>query len=121
MANFRAGPRYVVAGGALKAKVLNRAAKAAMRWWGESMRGGLNPLSLGGLGASPGKFCKIYVSKKAEAIRTTVVPIRILICTTVVPIRIFIGTTVVRIRILIGTTGIFDFLLNLIMLFFSFS
>ena len=58
---------------------------------------------------------------KAEAIRTTVVPIRILIRTTVVPIRILIGTTVVRIRILIGTTGIFDFLLSLIMLFFSFS
>ena len=42
----------------------------------------------------------------AEAIRTTVVPIKILIRTTVVPITPLIGTTVVRIRILIGTTGI---------------
>ena len=41
----------------------------------------------------------------AEAIRTTVVSIRILIRTTVVPITPLIGTTVVRIRILIGTTG----------------
>ena len=40
------------------------------------------------------------------AIRTTVVPIRILIRTTVVPIRILIRTTFVPIRILIGTTGI---------------
>ena len=46
------------------------------------------------------------VSPGAEAIRTTVVPIRILIRTTVVPITPLIGTTVVRIRILIGTTGI---------------
>ena len=45
-------------------------------------------------------------SSTAEAIRTTVVPIRILIRTTVVPIWILIGTTVVRIRILIGTTRI---------------
>ena len=44
--------------------------------------------------------------RKAEAIRTTVVPIRILIRTTVVPITPLIRTTVVRIRILIGTTGI---------------
>ena len=43
---------------------------------------------------------------KAEAIRTTVVPIRILIRTTVVPITPLIDTTIVRIRILIGTTGI---------------
>ena len=57
----------------------------------------------------------------AEAIRTTVVPIRILIRTTVVPITPLIGTTVVRIRILIGTTGILDFLLSLIMLYFEFS
>ena len=35
----RAGPRDVVAGGALKARVLNRAGKAA-RGGGESMRGG---------------------------------------------------------------------------------
>ena len=46
------------------------------------------------------------IKLEAEAIRTTVVPIRILIRTTVVPIRILIGTTVVRIRILIGTTRI---------------
>ena len=51
--------------GALEAEVLNRAAKAA-RGEGESMRGGLNPLSLGGPGgASAGKFCKIYVSENA--------------------------------------------------------
>ena len=49
---------------------------------------------------------------KAEAIRTTVVPIRILIRRTVVPITPLIGTTVVRIRILIDTTGIYDFLLT---------
>ena len=55
----------------------------------------------------------------AEAIRTTVVPIRILICTTVVPIMPLIGTTVVRIRILIDTTGIWDFLLSLIMLYLA--
>ena len=62
----------------------------------------------------------IWPDLTAEAIRTTVVPIRILIRTTVVPIRILIGTTVVpvvpiriligttvvQIRILIGTTGI---------------
>ena len=42
----------------------------------------------------------------AEAIRTTVVPIRILIRTTVVPITPLIGMTVVRIRILIGTIEI---------------
>ena len=53
---------------------------------------------------------------KAEAIRTTVMPIRILIHTTVVPITPLIGTTFVRIRILIGTTGVYDFLLSLIML-----
>ena len=47
-----------------------------------------------------------YTMIMAEAIRTTVVPIRILIRTTVVPIMPLIGTTVVRIRILIGTTGI---------------
>ena len=46
------------------------------------------------------------VQRMAEAIRTTVVPIRILIRTTVVPITPLIGTTVLRIRILIGTTGI---------------
>ena len=46
------------------------------------------------------------VSKLAEAIRTTVVPIWILIRTTVVPITPLIGTTVMQIRILIGTTGI---------------
>ena len=46
------------------------------------------------------------VVQLAEAIRTTVMPIRILIRTTVVPITPLIGTTVVRIRILIGTTGI---------------
>ena len=50
--------------------------------------------------------CKKIIIKTAEAIRTTVVPIRILIRTTVVPITPLIGTTVVRIRILIGTTGI---------------
>ena len=48
----------------------------------------------------------LLVGGEAEAIRTTVVPIRILIRTTVVPITPLIGTTVVRIRILIGTTGI---------------
>ena len=47
-----------------------------------------------------------YLYFMAEAIRTTVVPIRIFIRTTVVPITPLIGTTVVRIRILIGTTGI---------------
>ena len=58
-------------------------------------------------------FCLIIDAKHiiilfewAEAIRTTVVPIMILIRTTVVPITPLIGTTVVRIRILIGTTGI---------------
>ena len=43
---------------------------------------------------------------RAEAIRTTVVLIRILIRTTVVPITPLIGTTVGEIRIIIGTTGI---------------
>ena len=38
------------------------------------------------------------VSRRAEAIRMTVVPIRILIRTTVVPITPLIGTTVVLIR-----------------------
>ena len=42
----------------------------------------------------------------AKAIRTTVVPIRILIRMTVVPITPLIGTTDEPIRILIGTTGI---------------
>ena len=46
------------------------------------------------------------LNAKTLAIRTTVVPIRILIRTTVVPIRILIRTTVVPIRILIRTTGI---------------
>ena len=55
-------PEIMLRGGALKAEVFNRAAKAAR---GGSMRGGLNPLSLGGLGASKGKFCKIYVSENA--------------------------------------------------------
>ena len=51
-------------GGAPEAEVLNRAAKAASREGeGESMKGGLNLLSLGGPGASPGKFCKIYVAE----------------------------------------------------------
>ena len=45
----------------------------------------------------------------AEAIRTTVVPIRILNRTTVVPITPLIGTTVVGIRVLIGTTGIQEY------------
>ena len=49
----RAGSRDVAAGGALKAEVLNRAAKAAR---GESMRGGLTPLSLGGFGGLPRIF-----------------------------------------------------------------
>ena len=55
---YRAGPRDVVAGGggALKAKVLNRAAKAASA--GESMRGVETPLSLE-------FFFKIYVSENA--------------------------------------------------------
>ena len=66
-------------------------------------------------------FGFITVKFLAEAIRTTVVPIRILIRTTVVPIKILIGTTVVRIRILIGTTRICDFLLSLIMLFLHFN
>ena len=48
-------------------------------------------------------LAKLY--KSTLAIRTTVVPIRILIRTTVVPIRILIRTTVVPIRILIRTTG----------------
>ena len=50
--------------------------------------------------------CAVLPSKSTLAIRTTVVPIRILIRTTVVPIRILIRTTVVPIRILIRTTGI---------------
>ena len=62
----------------------------------------------------------VIVFNVAEAIRTMVVPIRILIRTTVVPKRILIRTTVVRIRILIGTTRIEDFLLSLIMLYFAF-
>ena len=45
----------------------------------------------------------------AEAFRTTVLSISILIRTTVLPITPLIGTTVVRIRILIGTTGTCDF------------
>ena len=48
----------------------------------------------------------MYGGYTAKAIRTTVVPIRILIRTTVVPITPLIGTTVVQIRILMGTTGI---------------
>ena len=40
---IRAGPRDVVAGGALTAEVLNRAAKAASGGRGESMRGRLTP------------------------------------------------------------------------------
>ena len=51
------------------------------------------------------------LKKRTLAIRTTVVPIRILIRTTVVPIRILIRTTVVPIRILIRTTGITNTLL----------
>ena len=54
---------------------------------------------------------KIHLSKSTLAIRTTVLPIRILIRTTVVPIRILIRTTVVPIRILIRTTGITNTLL----------
>ena len=46
------------------------------------------------------------LAQRAEAIRTTAVPIRILIRTTVVPITPLIGTTVMRIRLLIGTTGL---------------
>ena len=39
------------------------------------MRGGLNPLSLGGPGASPGKVCKIYVSENTfEAILKPIFP-----------------------------------------------
>ena len=52
--------------GALKSevlKVLNRAVKGARR--GEYESGVEPPLSLGGPGASPGKFDKIYVSKNA--------------------------------------------------------
>ena len=48
--NFRAGPRDVVAGGALEAEGLNRAAKATR---GESMRGGGTLLLLGGSGGPP--------------------------------------------------------------------
>ena len=49
---FRAGPRDVVAGGggALKAVVLSRAAKAAR---GESMRGGCPPFIRGVSGGPP--------------------------------------------------------------------
>ena len=62
-------------GGALKAEVLNRAAKAAKRGGGESMRRVLNPPSLWGQGASPGKFCKIYVSENAfQAILKPIFP-----------------------------------------------
>ena len=64
---------------------------------------------------------EVLVWIKAEAIRKTVVPIRILIRTTVVPITPLIGTTVVRIRILIGTTGIHVIHLKLHYGRFSFS
>ena len=65
---FRAGPRVGVAGGALEAEVLNRAAKAA-RGKGESMKGGLNPPLIWG------KFCKLYVSEKAfQAILKPIFP-----------------------------------------------
>ena len=60
----RAGPRDVVVRGALKAEVLNRAAKAAR---GGSMRGGLNPPLIrgGGSGGLPRKNFKICVSENA--------------------------------------------------------
>ena len=87
---------------------------------GESTRGGIPPLVRGVRGTSPKKIFNLWLPLcaflmhfgcvlagiLAEAIRTTVVPIRILIRTTVVPIMPLIDTTVVRIRILIGTTGI---------------
>ena len=60
-------------------------------------------MDLAGGGDSFDNFCQKMMT---EAIRTTVVPIKILIRTTVVPIMLLIGTTVVRIRIFIGTTGI---------------
>ena len=59
-------------GGALKAEVLNRAAKAVR---GESMRGGCTPLSLGGSGDLPQNFIKIYVSENAfQAILKPIFP-----------------------------------------------
>ena len=51
-----------VGGGALKAEVLNRAAKAAR---GEYEREDEPPLIRGVPGASPGNFFKIYVSENA--------------------------------------------------------
>ena len=66
--------------------------------------GSIGTLNRGGLPLKKGPL-RIY-GLMAEAIRTTVVPISILIRTTVVPITPLIGTTVVRIRILIGTTVI---------------
>ena len=54
---IRAGLRDVVAGGALKAEVLNQAA--------EAVRVGEYERLIRGAGASPGKLCKIYVFENA--------------------------------------------------------
>ena len=61
-------------GGALKAKVLNRAAKAARRGGEYEREGGVNP-PLIGAGVSPGFFLKIYVSENAfQAILKPIFP-----------------------------------------------
>ena len=75
-----------------------------LRGWGGGARAPQAPPPLGS-GTAPTNLCKTTL-----AIRTTVVPIRILIRTTVVPIRILIRTTVVPIRILIRTTGMTNML-----------
>ena len=68
----RAGPRDVVAGGALKAEVLNRAPKAAR---GGYERGNEPLLIRGVRGSSLGKFFKIYVSENAfQAILKPIFP-----------------------------------------------
>ena len=64
--------------GALKAEVLNRAAKAAFSprggGGGESMRGGINPLSLGGGvsgGSSPENFSQVAQRARIAHLRTS--------------------------------------------------
>ena len=70
-----AGPRDVGAGGALKAEVLNRAAKAARGGGGEYEREVDTLLIRGVWGTSPGKFFKIYVSENAfQAILKPIFP-----------------------------------------------
>ena len=60
--SYRAGPRDVVAGEALKAEGLNRATRGG----GEYERGVEPPCHWGGSGGGcPGNFSKIYVSENA--------------------------------------------------------